>query len=125
MKKIILALLVILSIGLVGCSKKEDTSKMDNMTEEEKTALFNLMEENIVGEYESEKGEIFQVTPEGKFLYEGSSGLVSLEYSLVDAFNVKVKGADGKEKTKDIYFEDMGDKFKLEYDGKTYYKNKQ
>ena len=124
MKKIILAILMVLSIALVGCSKDDNKASVDTMTEEEKTALFNLMEENIVGEYESEKGDIFQVTPEGKFLYQGSSGLVSLDYKLLDPFNVEVRGADGKDKTKSIAFEDMEDKFKLEYDGKTYYRNK-
>ncbi len=124
MKKIILAICMILSIALVGCSKEETPSPVDSMTEEEKTALFNLMQENLVGEYESEEGDIFQVTPEGKFLYEGSGGLVSLAYNLVDASNVEVTGADGKTKTESIYFEDMGDKFKLEYGKKTYYRAK-
>ncbi|WP_317366643.1 hypothetical protein [uncultured Tyzzerella sp.] len=124
MKKLILAILIILSIALVGCGKEDTTSPVDNMTEEEKIELFNLMQENIVGEYESEDGKIFQVTPEGKFLYEGSSGLVSLKYNLVDSSNVEVIGADGKTKTEKIYFEDMGDKFKLEYGKETYYRNK-
>lgn len=124
MKKIILALCMVFAIALVGCSKEETTSPIDNMTEDEKTALFTLMQENLVGEYESEDGEIFQVTPEGKFLYEGSSGLVSLAYNIVDAGNVEVTGADGKTKTESIYFEDMGDKFKLEYGKKTYYRTK-
>lgn len=124
MKKIFLAILMLLSLTFVGCGKEEAQSPIANMTEEEKTALFDLMQENLVGEYESEKGEIFQVTPEGKFLYEGSTGLVSLSYNLVDAGNVEVTGADGKTKTESIYFEDMGDKFKLEYNKKTYYRNK-
>ncbi len=124
MKKIILAILMVLCIALVGCSKEDTKSHVDTMTEEEKIALFDLMEENLIGEYENEKGDIFQVTPEGKFLYQGTSGLVSLDYKLLDPFNVEVVGADGKNKIKSIYFEDMEDKFKLEYDGKIYYREK-
>ncbi|WP_250277848.1 hypothetical protein [[Clostridium] colinum] len=124
MKKIILAILIVLSVYLVGCEKEEVNNKTINMTEEDKVALFNLMEENIVGEYESENGEVFQVTPEGKFLYENNKGLVSLKYNLIDATKVEVVGADGKAKTENIYFEDMGDKFKLEYNKKTYYRDK-
>lgn len=124
MKKIILAICIVLFTTLLGCSKEKTTSPIDTMSEEEKTAIFTLMQENLVGEYESEEGDIFQVTPEGKFLYEGSSGLVSLDYNLIDAGNVQVTGADGKPKTESIYFEDMGDKFKLEYNKKTYYRTK-
>ncbi len=124
MKKIVLAILMILLVTLVGCSKEETPNPVDSMTEDEKTALFNLMQENLVGEYESESGDIFQVTPEGKFLYEGSAGLVSLSYNLIDAGNVEVTGADGQTKTESIYFEDMGDKFKLEYNKNVYYRTK-
>ncbi|MDE6181896.1 MAG: hypothetical protein K2F59_01645 [Eubacteriales bacterium] len=123
MKKMLLIFTIIFAFMLVGCSgAKEDNSV--NMTEEEKTALFTLMQENIEGEWLSENGEEFQVTPQQKFLYQKNSGLVSLDYNLVDAFNVEVTDANGKTETKSISFEDMGDKFKLEFDKKTYYKNK-
>lgn len=123
MKRLFLIFTMIFSIMLVGCGKTEEANTI-NMTEEEKTALFTLMQENIEGEWLSENGEEFQVTPQQKFLYQNSAGLVSLSYNLIDAFNVEITDANGKTETKSIYFEDMGDKFKLEFDKKTYYKNK-
>ncbi len=111
MKKLLLIFTMIFAFMLVGCGEvKEDNTV--NMTEEEKTALFTLMQENIVGEWVSESGEEFQVTPQQTFLYQNNAGLVSLSYNLVDAFNVEVTDANGKTETKSIYFEDMGDKIK-------------
>lgn len=123
MKKLFLIFTMIFAIMLVGCGKAKEEPTI-NMTEEEKTALFALMQENIEGEWLSENGEEFQVTPQQKFLYQTSAGLISVAYNLIDAFTVEITGDDGKTETKSIYFEDMGDKFKLEFDKKTYYKNK-
>ncbi len=122
MKKIFLIFAIVFSVILVGCGKSE--KEMENITEEEKTALFNLMKENLEGEWISEKEEILQITPQNKFLYETNAGLVSLDYKLIDAFNVELTDANGKIKTKDIYFEELEDKYKLTFNKITYYKNK-
>ena len=122
MKKLLLVFTIIFSIILTGCSKSEDPSK--NMTEEEKTNLFNLMKENLQGEWVSEKEEILQITPQNKFLYATNNGLVSLDYNLVDAFNVELTDSEGKTKTKSIYFEELEDKYKLTFNKKVYYKKK-
>lgn len=126
MKKFIMAFMLSLSLSLVGCGQSDtsDVQVENNMTQEEKDALLNLMTENLEGEWQTEDGDILQVTPDGHFLYETSTGLVSLQYTLIDAFNVELIGAKGKPETKPIYFEDMGDKFKLDFNKKTYYKNK-
>lgn len=122
MKKIFLIFAIVFSVILAGCGKSE--KEMENITEEEKTALFNLMKENLEGEWISEKEEILQITPQNKFLYETNAGLVSLDYKLIDAFNVELIDANGKIKTKDIYFEELEDKYKLTFNKITYYKNK-
>lgn len=122
MKKILLIFSIVFTIVLVGCGKTENVTK--NMTEEEKTALFNLMQENLEGEWISEKDEILQIIPQNKFLYETNSGLVSLDYKLIDAFNVELTDVNGKIETKDIYFEELEDKYKLTFNKKVYYKNK-
>lgn len=122
MKKIFVIFTLIFSFLLVGCGKNQD--KEQNISEEEKTALFNLMNENLEGEWTSENDEILQITPQNKFLYENNAGLVSLDYNLIDAFNVELTDANGKTKTKAISFEELDDKYKLTFDGVTYYKNK-